>query len=402
MSVEISKHFLKLGWPYNYPFLPFADWTDLNCYRGRFELLHHPAFFSTSPSAGIVFTYPAPLAVLFSVFFHLKWHVISVFLGVTFGLLFLWAGLLGRGMVRLGIHPFRVFLFLASTILLSYPLGFEFSLAQVEICLLLISIAGVVALLRGHTYLAAVLFGIGASTKYYPGIYLALFLARKEYRQFAVGILTGVVVTLLSLWYVGPTIAIAYRGAKAGAGFYHDHYMSSFLPETSYDHSILGFIKFVARRIGHDVLPSHFITAYLVFVVVAGLALFFLWIRRLPFLNQVLSLCILSVLLMPTSHDYTLIQLYLPWGLLVLYTLRRAKEGRSVRDPIAAFVCFGFLFAGESEVILHGRSLTGQMKMIALAILLVIALTKRWETPSVDGKNAELSLTESDALGYTV
>ena len=71
----------------------------------------------------------------------------------------------------------------------------------------------------------------------------------------------------------------------------------------------------------------------------------FLRIRHLPVINQVLCLCIAFILLPPVSYDYTLLHLYVPWGLLVMFAQEQQILRREVPGLTAAFVCLGILMA---------------------------------------------------------
>lgn len=96
-------------------------------------------------------------------------------------------------------------------------------------------------------------------------------------------------------------------------------------------------------------------------------------------LNQIVCLSIASILLPPTSHDYTLLllHLYVPLGLLILYTIRRSKSGPA-ESLVAPMVCFAILVSPESELVYH-VGISGQLKAVTLIVLLWIALTQRWE-----------------------
>jgi hypothetical protein len=106
----------------------------------------------------------------------------------------------------------------------------------------------------------------------------------------------------------------------------------------------------------------------------AGLILYLLKIRHLPLINQVLCLCIASILLPPVSYDYTLMHLYIPWAMLVLFAQEQWASRRSVAGLTAALALLAFLFAPESEMICQSVRFGGQLKAIALMALLVVSL----------------------------
>jgi hypothetical protein len=376
-----EKYLLHRAYPYTFPFIKFQRWPDFFCFNFRFRHFHSAGFFSTSPRLGTTFMYPAPAALLYEGFYSIHRHSLFFFFALTGALVLCLTFILGKVILSRGLRSSTTAFFLGSLLLLSYPLWFEYTLANMEICIFLIVAFGLLAYLRGHLLLAAVLIGIAGSMKIFPLVYLALFLSRKKYREFALGILVAIVVNLAALWAVCPSLAQSYRGIQNGLAAFRLTYMLPFLPmETSFDHSLFGLLKWLAHAIlGWQVMPAALLSAYLLLVSILGLALYFLRIRLLPLLNQILCLCIASILLPPTSHDYTLLHLYVPWGLMVLYALDRVRSGHSVRDLRAPFLCFAILFSAQSEFI-YKSGYSAQLKAITLIILFVIALKNPWES----------------------
>jgi hypothetical protein len=373
-----DKFLLHGHYPRTWPFIPFYGFLDFLCFNFRFQHFHHLDFFSDARAYGLKFMYPAPVALLYESFYAIHWHSLTIFLVVTGSLVLLLGAMLGREMVRRGVAPRLVVVFLASVLCVSYPFWFEYLLGNMEICIFLIVTFGLLAFWRGQLAVAAVLIGVAAAMKIFPFVFLALFLSRRKYREFALGIVVAAVVNVLALWAVCPSLGVSYRGIEAGLAAFRVRYMLRYLPvETGFDHSIFGFVKQVAHPFVGWVMPSWWLTTYMALAAVCGVALYFWRIRRLPLLNQLVCLCVCSILLPPTSHDYTLLHLYLPWGLLVLYALDAARAGRRVEGLQTAFVCFAILMSAESELIVHA-GFSGQLKAVTLVVLLVTSLRKPW------------------------
>jgi hypothetical protein len=358
--------------------------------------------------------YPAPVALLYESFYASGWPVRFFFLVTMISVLAL-AVLLGREMVRRGVDPGTILFFLSSAAVCSYPFWFEYLLGNMEICIFLIVAFGILAFLRGHFVMSATLIGIAASMKIFPFVYFALFLSRRKYRELALGIFATAVTTVASLWLMCPSLQIAFRGVRSGLAAFQHMYILQFLPiETGFDHSIFGFIKSLFFHLHgtttmpsyllglrpHDFVSLRFVVShpfarkkakgwgtemvqeqavtdlalYLAFASVTGLALYFFRIRFLPLLNQVLCLSIASILLSPTSHDYTLLHLYVPWGLMVLFAIDQARTNRSMDRLMTVFICFAILMSAESELIYQARGHSGQLKAIVLVALLYVGL----------------------------
>jgi len=376
LAIDFNREIFRLPYPYASQFFPFNNYIDLFDFRARFYHFHHLDFFSVAHSRGAIFSYPAPVSLLYALFFWPNAHIHLFYTLVTLPPVLVLVLLLGRGMVRRGVGSAITALFLLTTCLMSYPFWFNYFLGNMEICIVVLTAFGVIAFLRGHLYLAAFLIGIAGSMKLFPFILLGLFFARKQYRQFAFSLLVGVATFFGSIWMECPSFSVARAGMAEGAKSMNDALIRKWLPlENGYDHSLFALFKrLVHRHFRGDVVPVSYLNVYLVIAAFAGLLLYFLYIRRLPVLNQILSLYVAAVLLPPMSHHYTLMHLYMPWGLLVLFAIDRVREGRTTPGLLAAFVCFGVLFSPQSEFILHAATISGQIKCVALVVLWYISV----------------------------
>jgi hypothetical protein len=365
---------LHWGEPYNFPFLPFRHFADFWAFHDRFDHYHTLAFYSTT--GGSKFSYPAPLSLVYKLFFlpHRNEHTIFTIATALPCIALAW--LLGRAMLRAGVERRQAWLFVGCSAVLSYPFWFEYFLGNIEICVFLIAAAGLIAWLRGHTYLGAALIGAAGSMKIFPFILLALCLSRKQYRQFAVGILTAAILYPLSIWMACPSFAVAIPEIRASSAALGQNVVMTWdqiLIE--FDHSLFGVYKQATHMLGFSNYHSaHELSLYTGVTALAGIALYFLVIRRLPLMNQILSLTVASILLPPMSNDYTLLYLYVPWGLLVLSVIEDFKAGMERAGTIAAFVCFALLLSPESELIIRHQALSGQFKALILIALLYISL----------------------------
>jgi hypothetical protein len=379
VGVMGANHFLfHRGFPYTWPFIPFYRCVDFWCFQVRFTHFHRLDVFSTSPAFSFRYMYPAPMGLLYEGFYLTGRHSLIVFLAVTGAAVLSSAVGLGKAMVRRGAASLAVSCFLASALVLSYPLWFEYLLGNMEICVFFLVLVAVIAFLRDQFVLAAVLLGFAISLKIFPFVYLGLLFSRKKYRECVLAIGVAIVANVASLWLMCPSLPVAYRGVQQGLAAFRNQYMLTFLPvETGFDHSLFGLLKRLLNHWFGSKMPASMLTLYLALACVAGVVLYFGWIRKLPLLNQIAALTVASILLPPTSHDYTLLYLYIPWGMLVLYALDLAMPGRRAQGLLAAFVCFAVLLSAESELI-HRSGYSGQLKAFTLVVLMIVAVKHPW------------------------
>lgn len=376
VAAEIFCHFvLHLGAPYDYPFLARGEtFWDFILFFHRFRFFHRPEFFTVDP--GYPFLYPAPVAVLYEVFFVFRIFSLPLFLLFILECFVVSAFMLDRTLQRRGLSSNRSAGFVAASLLLSYPLWFDIKQGNIEIGIWLFVALGVWAFCAGKGYKAAACFGIAGSMKIFPFVYLGLLIARRKYRETAFAVLVAFVTTVVSLWLLGGIhVRAAWRNVEAGVNGFRTIYVLHYRPnEIGFDHSLFALIKCCVPHPPLLEVPPLLLTAYLAIAAAAGIALYFLRIRNLPLINQVLCLSVASILLPPVSSDYTLMHLYIPWAMLVLFAQEQTNLRRAVPGLAAAFVLLAILFAPESEFIYDAVRFGGQLKAGALVALMFVGL----------------------------
>jgi hypothetical protein len=154
-------------------------------------------------------------------------------------------------------------------------------------------------------------------------------------------------------------------------------------PDLWFDHSIFALMKILWRHLPAPQTMSKILTGYMAVAAIAGTSLFFLRIRHLPVPSQVLCLATAAVLLPPTSADYTLIHLYVPWALLAFVAIDSARAGQRVPGLGPAFVCFAILLSPENEIFIAHERIEGALKAVTLIALWCIALRYPFGPPHV-------------------
>ncbi len=375
VAVELwCARVLQMDYPYTWPLMPpDAPYLDFALYQDRFAFFHSPAFFTFG---GPDYYYPAPMAVVHWLFFQLP-HPLAIYLDLlrlAFAVAIFLAGrlLLSRGLSLRAIVPF-----LLVTATCSYPFFFEFEQANLEWVVCVLVATGIWAFLRSRGYAAAVCFGLAGSMKLFPFVLLGLLLSRRQYRQIATAAVVATLTTLVSLCLECPDVATAWHGTQIGLAKFRVWYVLRF-EQVGFDHSLFATLKAMWSLHSQTPLDTKTLAVvsglYLPVVAFAGIVLYFDRIRKLPVVNQVICLCVASILLPPVSYDYTLIHLFMPWMLLVLVAVE--SRGRAVAGLVGALVCFAIVFAPETEVIWNEQTYGGQIKAVALVSLFVIALRR--------------------------
>ena len=374
---------LHYSWPYNSPIQPSTGrFGDFKGFQSRFEYFHTTAFFS---APGPIYTYPAPVALIYK-FFYLFPHSTRLFLVTLLLTCVAGAILFGRELLRKGISRLGVLLLLGITLCSSYPLLFDFWQGNVEFVIAGVVSAGIWAYLTKRNYIAATCFGLAGACKIFPLIYLGLFLSRRQFRAATWMIFVAGAATLVGSWLLCPNLNISFHGVSSGLIAFKLEWVQKIRPIlVGCDHSLFALFKFLLLLRTHLPHPSavpngarvgYLASVYLFLVAGAGTILYVTTIRKLPFLNQLLCLNTASILLPPVSFDYTLLHLYAPWSLLVLFALERRE--RFTPGLTSVFCSFAILMAPETEFIYHGQSFGGQIKAVTLLVLFILALCYRF------------------------
>jgi len=254
--------------------------------------------------------------------------------------------------------------------------------ANAEVVVWVAMLLGMWAYATGREWLAAACFGVAASLKLFPFVFLALFLSRRDIGKLLFGVAVFLVVSVVSLAVLGPTIPIAYRGIAYGLAAFKVNYMGMWRPgENGVDHSIFAAVKMILVHL-FPRSPAGFaklLNVYLLLTVVGGVLLYFLRIRFMPLLNQVLTLSIASIYFTAFSGDGTLIHLYYPLAMLFLLAIQAYRDGMTI--PGLSTVMYSMVFCVSVESFLvadtrtvQGLRFIGPAHCIGLGVMLIAAL----------------------------
>ena len=370
----ISERFLfHLSAFYWYPFFSQGiDGTDFSIFLLRFHSLHSAAFFS---EPGYPFTYPAPAALIFALFYAVPFEPTLVF-QVFCALSYMAGGLLfAVALSRRGLYISAVLWTTLPTAFFAYPEWFLINRGNMEAICWVFTVLGVWAYWRRSWYVAGLLLGVASALKLFPLLLLALLFSAKRFAALALGVLALIGTTVLSTAW----IAMASRGIAAGLEYFRQNYALSLgRGAAGFDHSLFVFVKLAA--VGHAYGSA--LTFYTASVAVVGLLLYWFRIRKLPRANQVVALVTCMVLLPPVSFEYTLVHLLIAWAVLVIVAVDWDQAGR-ITPPglIAALVALAWLLATESYLIIPLRKpvrIEGPVKCLVLIFLLVVSVSRPW------------------------
>ncbi|MES2391027.1 MAG: glycosyltransferase family 87 protein [Acidobacteriota bacterium] len=370
----------RMGFPKpHYSPLGGSRYDDLTEFIPDFRFLHTAAFFKNPYTSSL--SYPPFGAVLFAIVYAFG-KPVAVYLATAIIWLTASVWMVRRHLIRQHISPITATLFPITTALFSFPIAGLIQRGNIELYLWIFAALGTWAFLNNKDDAAALLWSLAAATKLYPIVFLVLLLPRRKFRAFALGVISFVVVSTLSLWYLGPTIPIALRGSLANVFIYQGVRTAEFgIHELSANHSIFGLTKIFAVIISvpsAKLTPFYYGLAAIVFAVI-----FFRRLANMPIANQLLAVSVFMVMLPPISYFYTLVNLYAPAIVLFFVAIRAERahvEIRGLRTSVFLLIpLFGsFMLFTFPRVLLFG----GLVQASLLILLFLWSATYPFAEPA--------------------
>lgn len=381
----------RSGDPLTRPLFTKADqFHDLTDHRDKIAHLRDGAVALAHGQP--LFNFPPPAAYVFKIFFIFGNHAAYAYL------VFIAICVLGFALVawRAG-RPSRAVRFAATvaivtSVVLGYPMWFTADRANIESVVWAVSAAGLCLFLRKRSLGAAVLIGIAASIKPFPILLLLLLLRRRKYKDTAIGVAVLVGIVFAAFAALGPTPLQAYRDLKPVEPRYMNSYVLvlAHVDEARFEHSLLDGLKSAAlilKMRGHHGTTAtveslrnrpggwpvvRLLVRVYPFVVITGLGMLIAVFYKMPILNQVTALCVAVSLIPPVSSDYTLLQLYLPFGAFLVYLTREVAIGKAIfpySSMLALAVIYALLFSPLTFLMIYA----GDAKLLLLLALLFVA-----------------------------
>ena len=382
-----------------------GQFDDLVNYVGKTEHLYHR---SAALGGGLpVFNYPPPAAFVYKALLHsVPGHPVRPYLVLlaccSIGLLV--AGVLGMGRSTMAT-PFGIAA-LGITAAFGYPLWFTADRGNLEGVAWGFAAFGLCFVLRARYGIGAVLIGLASTIKPFPILFLGLLLRRRRYKEVALGLAVAGATVLSALIALGPNPVKAYRDLTSGVNYYSETYINTLMPpqESRFAHSMLDGMKSAAMvakagsfrpRVALGVIDQlrarpggwpavRILVRIYPFVVISGVLLLVWVFHDKPLLNQLTALGVTVTLFPPSAGDYSLLQLYVPFGAFVVFLVRDVATGKAkfaYSGMLWFAVIYGLLFAPSTLLMVFASD----GKLLLLLALLVVAARYPMRSPTFWG-----------------
>jgi hypothetical protein len=368
------------------------QFRDLTNYIGKTAHLHHGA--AALGSGFPVFNYPPPAAFVYkALLYSSPNHPVRPYLVFLAICIFSFAAIAWRASQPKRTVKLATAAAILTTALVGYPLWFVADRGNIEGVVWALAAAGLCFALRGRYYTGAILIGLAAAIKPFPILFLLLLLRGRRYKEMTLGFIAASVVMLVALAILGPNPLKAYRDMKPGASYYMERYIVNLPPleEARFEHSLLDGMKSAALtfKMGgiHPYKAASEIPELMnrpggwravrllvrVYPLVAtiGLGLLLATFYKAPILNQLTALGVAATLFPLSSADYTLLHLYVPFGVFLVFLVREVAVGKVAfpyTSMMALAVIYALLFAPLTPLMVYA----GDAKLLLLLALLFV------------------------------
>jgi hypothetical protein len=259
---------------------------------------------------------------------------------------------------------------------LTYPFVFAFDRGNIDVFATLALFGFAWAMSNGRSRQAALFVGAAGALKIYPFIFVAAFIARRDWRSVAYATGCALFLTFLGCGYYGFDVAHTLDLYSQRLSHYNDAYAVGHAG-LGWGCSLFGPVKLVAVHVfhvGHEGLRTlvSIYTLATIGLALAGLAV--LWRGRLALWQEVTVLTIAVNLLPTVSADYKLVDMVAP---MILFLRDGADDARR----IAYALLFGLLMIAKPYVLLEpdGTNLgvvLDPLLMVGLFALVVVSVRR--------------------------
>ena len=378
--------------PWSFPFnsivfAPSMRLTDFTIFYHKFQSFGTTKFWTGHAKMN----YPAPDAYVYLLYFRL-FPKSAVAAALAFDTTIVGIAVLAAGLLVWSVRRHKlagpVAAVLALMLMTSYPLMFMADRANIEGAAWVMALVGAWAFVNNYGRISAIFFGFVAAMKLAPLILILLFIRRRNWRAAWTFVVAFFVINFVAMWFAAPHIAQVLHAIGSGIAHFQKTYVLTFSPAgIGVDHSLFSVVKQVlawggyANGAGMGSLLTMIGMWYHLYVIAWLIAMVMMvWhFRRMPILNCVFAVFIVQVLAPGVSFDYTLLYMYIPWAMFVIFfLLEDVYSGRvqfQMWKILAILISCAILFTPQQcYMVLNGRvGFAGQFKAFTLLFLLWFA-----------------------------
>lgn len=357
----VYGYYLNSGYPYNtFLFIPDVKFSD---FISEVNLASNLNPYSNENGIVKAVYYPFSYLIfyIFSFFGVYSLLVSSILFSILFAV---------TAYIYLNPVDFRSYKNIFFMMFLSYPFLFELDRANIEWMVFLFTGCFLYFYHKGEENLSLVFLSMAVSMKFYPIIFMTIFLLDKKYTLILKGIVLVFLITFVSLYSFSGEIGETYRNLLEGQKYFKDTYILSTSGGLAYNSSLFGILKgaCVSTKTFITVEDLEFLSLIYFFVVIAlyiGLIVFML--RKKLKKWEIVTIITFSMILFPyVSFDYKLLFVFIP----IFYYL--CEESNSDLDYII-IVLFSLLLIPKNFYFLFSNiSISVVLNPLAMLLLVFI------------------------------
>ena len=361
-------YILHFNYPWNtFLFSPearFSDFTDV------FKLtLNRQPYLENAD--GFLSNY-FPLTYLFFIVFNLIGNINAALL--IFQVLFVFLACFG--IFLLNKEKELKLQFIIPSFFLSYPFIFCLDRANIESYLFICLLFFLLFFYNKQYFLSSIFLAIAISMKLYPGVFIILFLVKKQYKHIFLTSLQVAVLSILSILVFKGGFVENIKGLSAGLSWFNKSYIFDALG-IPYGSSLYSIFRALIGVLGNDKdFLLIFNRVYSIGCLISFLLISVLIIKRKCSDWKALMLLTNIMILFPyVSFDYKLISLFIPLFFFI-------KDNQVINERVNLFylVCFILLFIPKNYLFVMDtvsiQVILNPIIMISMSIVLLVDVSK--------------------------
>jgi len=289
--------------------------------------------------------------------------------------------LLGAGWILRKASQARIplFLLLATVLITSYPIAFLMDRGNTEGLLFILIALGIGAYIKKMFYLSSLLIALAACCKFYPAIFLGLFMLDRRWKPLLFGVISIAMVTLASFAVLNGPISQTVHQFFTTIGGFNEFFLFDGR-SIQFGHTLCGFVSGTLFSDYADPWTQHKLRTFCSIYPYLIVALTVMAFWRLRKHNLRTRICVLTVMMVYfpfVSGDYTLIHLYFPFGWLLVDACECTEWSLMELLPMGLL---GFIFLPKhylTGLFSMGPGISFALNGLALGALLLLWLLRK-------------------------
>lgn len=227
----------------------------------------------------------------------------------------------------------------------TFPFLFLFDRLNYETFVYIFCSIFILSFIQKRDKIAMISLSFAISMKFFPIMFLILYLIESKYFQILITIVISAIITLVSIQLLGLDFIDTIKTTLSNASYYQQKYVIE-NAGLDYGHSLYGLLKcilIVSKRL--EIVPYLVKYYYLIILPIIIFTIYFMKVNNIELWKKVTLITIIFCLLPSVSADYKLLHFYTPIFLYINTDSNLKTDKYFLFNKINANQIFIFLYS---------------------------------------------------------